>query len=516
MSKKPAYSKYLSHPLLLLVLLTFAIFLILLPLAQKVNFMQNDDWIYYEMVGRFLKGDFTLHPYVAASFYSQGILGVVFAGAFGLTKLPILTLIISCLNFLVFTMILNRFMHKGLLVSVVGGLLFFANPLHIYSTWSFMTENYFLFFLLVSIYFVYSFSLNHRLRDFIFANIFIILGYLVRQLSLIASLGFAIYLLFNKKYKLGLLQLGILFTVLVLHYNLFPLTPAMYDGNLEFYNLFDLPYLFTNIAACLIYVAAFSLPLLVLVLSKSAYSKKNYILCGVFFILAMVVVFKFFNPKLLSWGEFPYYQNTVERKGFYPRDIEGTKYSFRFIYDLYLYWEIAAKLGACLLATYLFGRVLTRKFSPAFIFFAIYLGILLITPDMYDRYLLPLVMLGLLLILEALPTFNEFSYLTAIPFLLFIMFYSYMFSQDFVIANNYIWNKSQQLVSENLKGDQIYAGYSWRRTYGMSTLPSYKFSYDSLQIRPEDKCCWEVSVQKDIEFPFNLFINPKIYLYKRL
>lgn len=516
MNKKPAYSKYLSNTSLMLVLVTIALFLLLLPLALKVTFMQNDDWVYYEMVGRFLKGDFTLHPHVAAAFYMQGLMATLFALVFGLSKLPILTFVISCLNFLIFSLILHRLLKKSFVMSLLGGLLFFANPFHIYSVWSFMTENYFIFFLLCSTYFIYSYVLCPKTKTFFLANIFIIFGYLVRQLSLIVSLGFALYLLLNKKYKQALLQFGILGIVLFIHYNFFPLTPAMYDGNLEFMNILNLQYLYTNVAACLIYVAAFTLPLIILVLIQSKYVKKYYVLYGLFFIFSLVVTFKLLNPKILAWGEFPYFQNTVERKGFYPRDIEGTKYGFRFMYDLYSYWELIAKLGACLLATYLFIKLLEFKLSPVYIFFATYMGILIVTPDMYDRYLLPLITLALLFLFENLSVSRKVTFVLLVPFLAFILFYSYQFSMDFVIVNNYIWSKSKELVSIGVPENQIYAGYSWRRTYGVVATPTYKFSYDSLQTRPENAYCWVLADKKEIEYPLNMFIKPSIYLYKHL
>jgi len=60
------------------------LFLLLLPPSVKIDFMQNDDWVYYGMVENFMKLDFRLDPLSAPTFYTQGVLGTLFAWVFGL------------------------------------------------------------------------------------------------------------------------------------------------------------------------------------------------------------------------------------------------------------------------------------------------------------------------------------------------------------------------------------------------------------------------------------------------
>jgi len=129
------------------------LFILLLPLSIKIDFMQNDDWVYYGMVENFMKLNFTLDPLSAPTFYTQGILGTLFAWIFGLESLPVLTLIISVLCFSVFYVILLRHFNLGQFESVLVSLIMFFNPLFIYSVWGFMTENYSLFFMLLAILF---------------------------------------------------------------------------------------------------------------------------------------------------------------------------------------------------------------------------------------------------------------------------------------------------------------------------------------------------------------------------
>src|SRR3989339_2111301 len=79
------------------VVTALVLFFLLLPLSLKIDFMQNDDWVYYGMVESFMKLDFRLDPLSAPTFYTQGVLGTLFAWLFGLESLPVLTLFISVL-----------------------------------------------------------------------------------------------------------------------------------------------------------------------------------------------------------------------------------------------------------------------------------------------------------------------------------------------------------------------------------------------------------------------------------
>ena len=71
-------------------------------------FMQNDDWVYYLTVERFLAGDFTLEPTVGVTFYTQGFLAYIFAKIFGLQNLPVLTVLISILNVFILYIICRK------------------------------------------------------------------------------------------------------------------------------------------------------------------------------------------------------------------------------------------------------------------------------------------------------------------------------------------------------------------------------------------------------------------------
>ena len=121
-----------------LELCTVGVLLLLLPLSLKVNFIQNDDWNRTLTTQEFIKGNFTLRPETANTFYLQGIVGMIFYYITGSTRFPILTLVFSVLNFYIFGLIVKRHFTNTQLSVVLLTLLFFLNPFHIYSIWGFM------------------------------------------------------------------------------------------------------------------------------------------------------------------------------------------------------------------------------------------------------------------------------------------------------------------------------------------------------------------------------------------
>ena len=114
----------------------------------------------------------------------------------------------------------------------------------------------------------------------------------------------------------------------------------MYEKPLEFSHLLDTKYAYSLIYACLIYLCAFLAPLVLnlVPLSKLKSSWKFLITYLLGIGVVSVLLGLFFYPNTLAWAEFPYLDNVLERKGFFPRGISGTKYHFYGIHDLYKYW----------------------------------------------------------------------------------------------------------------------------------------------------------------------------------
>lgn len=508
---------------------SIGIFLLFLPLANSINYLQNDEYTYYRLVQNFLQGKFYLDPYIGATFYIQGFLGTIWAKIFGIEKLEILTLLASVLTFFFFTKILNKHLKRTTLESLLLGGFLLLNPLFVYSSFGFMTENYFSLFLVLSIYFILEFDVSKKPKDFLIANLFIILGYFVRQLSFVTSIAFFFYLLFTKRYKYATFQLIFFISLWLFHYNIFPITPQMYDKKISLEVLWDEERTVSLLYILLIYFAAFTIPLTI-----SFIKKRISLLLLILAIPMFIFLTKNFKPEKIYFtsrtlqgaptisytrGEFPYLDNIFGRKGFLQEDIVGDKYHYPGYFDLFVYWDIVSKI---LVSLFVIAILLSIKRSINFfsIFFGGYILLLLITPKIYDRYLLPLILSGILMVVFWIKRFGKLEKLMTIIFLVFFSFLDYLYMSDFYLVNKYIWGEAERIVNETGKdrGD-INVNHSWRMLYPYTRENKrydYVFKYDPLEKQPRDIGYFEIINEHRIKFPFNIYINPTIYTYRRI
>lgn len=497
-------------------LVSILLFLSLIPLYSYINFYQNDDWNRNTSLLRFLGGDFSLLEVTATTFYSQAILGLIWSALLDVRNLPLLTLLISVANFYLFWKILQIKNVSNDLFRFFASLVFFTNPIHIYSSIGFMTENYVIFYLLLGLFFFYKYELQSKNYFLYLSGLFGFLAFYSKQSALVFLVGFAFYFFVIKKWKEFKVFTFFTSFCLLTYYFLFPRTSEMREKDFSFLNL-NLDYIFSLNYGIFIYLIYFSIPFVLLFIYKfiKNYSLPKYFL---FFLTSLTIYFSlnyFFKPGLISWEEFPYFENTFERTGFLPRTIDGTKYQFRFNYDLYYYLDLISKVLLAMFTSVLilnFKKIKSYQ-NPLVYVILVNLGLLVFVSIFFDRYILTLVPFFILSLIFSNTSF-KISYLLLIPFCLFQSYFSYFLASDFIYSHNYIWSKSSEIVEKTeVSPAQIDATGAWNRSY-KTTSPIFIFSYDSPQVNSVFKNSYELIETKEIKFVGNLFINPKIYLYK--
>lgn len=550
---------------------SLVLFLALLPLSNKINFMQNDDWVYYQMIENFMKGDFKLSFVSAPTFYTQGILGMLFSFIFGINHLPLLTLFISVCNFYIFSLIIFKFFKQSPTSSILLSLLFFFNPLHIYSIWGFMTENYFLFFMLLSFYFFLkseeiskedktkSKCCSSYCKYISLTFVFITLGFFIRQVALVIPLTFSIYLFLkgiredykhkkyvniniNINYKKGIYFLMLFIFLLSFYQFIFPKTFEMLDKGFYFghfgvnHSVFSLFYgIFIVLTSLTLPIILFSIDLNLNLNLKSMVkkdliqNKKKLFIFSILFLSTYLFFNTYFKPQTTALREFPYFENVWEQKGFFPGNLGGTKYHFMGMYDLYKYWDLLAKVLLSLFLSYLIIFKTKKLINLYSIFFIIYLSLMSLIEFFYDRYILVLIPLFILFILSTtqLETKNDakvsvknespllfyLSKLGLLAFVVFLVFYSYCFSMDYILVNKYVWDKGKSLGIEE---KMIQGTNAWKMSYrNINRDYIYDFSWDKPKLNDIYTCCYDLIEEKAINYPFNIFVDSKVYLYKR-
>lgn len=492
-----------------LVFVSVLLFLVLFPLVNKINFYQNDDWVYYQQISNFKQLDFRLLPIIAPTFYLQGFLGLLFTFVFKIEKLPLLTLLVSIGNFVVFSLILRNNLKKSSIESILYGLIFFLNPLHIYSILGFMTENYFIFFLLLAFYF--------SPRKLFLSNLFGIMAFFVKQVGLCFSAALCVYFLLNKKYKEALYQLLLAVSAFLFYLYIFPRTSEMVEKPTLFTNYFHTSLITSLIVGMSVVLVGFTLPIICnlvydqIVRNKSVVKMLLLIITSITFYFYVKAVFE---PQRTNIGEFPYFGNTLERMGFFY--LGGTKYNFMGSYDLYNYWNSLSFVALALIVPVLIIYLRKSTINPYIVFILVYTAVILMSERLYDRYILVLVPVFILFIADYLKKMTAFWKIAYLLFVVFLAFYAYQFSYDFVLGNKYMWDKSREIVEkEGISPKLIEGPNAWKLSnVNLQHNYTYVFSYDDPGVNSELDARFLLVDTYVIAYPLNFFVNPKIYLYK--
>lgn len=497
-----------------LLLFSTTLFVLLTPLISLINFPLNDDWVYYLNVQMFLKGDFSLHPYLGPTFYTQGIIAAIFSLLFGFKNIPYLTLVLSVTNFCVFVHILRKLKIDNFL-SVLLGLIYFFNPLNIYSSLGFMTEQYFMLFLLIALYLFLKYEETKKavLLFLTFLVAFIALNQ--RQIALVIPLSLSIYYFWNFKtrFKEGLVSF-LVFCLFQIYFSyLFPQTPRMKEVPLVLSNFGRTDYTISLIIGSLILLSSFLLPILINIKLKKI---------QIFFVLLIAVInfaliYYLFKPMEIGVGEYPYFKNIFQRTGFYPGGISGTKYYFKGWFDLFRYWDLISKI---ILSCYLAFIVFCRKKIVNFysIFIVTYLAIMVTTQTFYDRYLLVLVPFVILFAVTLVPEYSKINKSLVIMFIAFLVFLNYQFAMDFLFANKYVWSSSTNLIeTQGIAENKVEGTNAWKLLYrNLEKNYEYRYTYDSPKKNPEMVIGYEPIEEHLVNFPGSIWVDPKIYLYKKI
>lgn len=503
-----------------------SLFLLLLPVAFSINFWHNDDWAYYFSVQNYLQGSFSNHPLTTPTFYSTGLLGAGFSLLFGMENLPILTLFISVASLWLFFKILVRDLNLPQVTAFLLSLAVGVCPLFVFTTWGFLTDNYFLFWFLGTIYFLngYEKSLEgagsnnfvHLAAGFLFA----VAAYFTRQLGLLIPLGYGLWFVVTGKRKGAVINLLFFAGLAFYHFLIFPKTNLMLESRFVFSNLTYFRYIFSLFWAIGITIVTFLFPFVVNFvisnISKMKKSKIYFFLTGTL-IIAVMATLAFNNIGWINQNMY-YFKYTVAQKGFFVENLHGKKNHFAGSPLIYKIIEpITWVVFSSLLAVIIFSKNKVKFINQYTILILINFMAMLISPKIYDRYLimyLPLTILGLY---SAKKDIKLKNWPLAV-WLIIMGIYSYNFSFDYLKTNNYVYNRAEELImQENLEPRQVVATDLFRYKYPDTEKPVvYKFTYDDPS-KQDYGVNWELVERFEVDFPLSFWRERNVvFVYRAL
>lgn len=465
-------SKLFRNPLFLtLILFVGGIFFI----GIQGNFPINDDWIFARQVEAFLKGNWELSALIDPSFVSQGLIGYAWSKIFGygFVQLRILTL--------AFTGLLLVTVYKALKVLKVPPTLHFVtlmlvafNPLVFTSTFTYMTEIYFLTFSTLAILYYLKYFSEDKYISLLLGSLFTGLAILVRQVGIVTFIAYLLVEIYRK--RLSVIRLFVALVPVGLSIWVFSLWPrhlemsvsSSFSGLVS--NLIDLDNIPERLYMMLLsipYLAFFSLPLL--------YKNKKSSLKDIpmWVKVLALALFVFIADNLFRLDIFPvgsvFYVEGLHAKSNYRsyfnlfdniifKDFLGILISLGIVRFLLLF-QNRVKLDH--LSLFLLLNILGT-------FFIIMLG-----NDFYDRYLLPTFVAFLLFLVYYFRDSVDFN-LKGQGFLLFLVcFMAIAHQHEYLSHTKLRWKQALALQWDTGYVNSIFVDGTYAKYFAAVKLKDY-------------------------------------------
>lgn len=452
----------------LIIILFIGQFLIVDPRGE---FSTNDDWVHADTIKHWVDtSEFRLMPFAGPSFYVPILYGAALVRSFGFSFeiLRASTLILTLLSLLFFYYLLIRLETRPS-VALLGTILLWVNPIFYNLSLSFMTDIPAMFFLILSLL---SYTIGwQRQQLFWFAvgSLAVLAGAFTRQIYIVpifalALTGFSLPQPLRQRVYIGAIMLP-----LALAFGLYAYldTAGMAPESLgvHFYaNVLELTYHALEwLWYQWVYAGLLTLPLLMLFPIRSLDQR---LLAGVGLVAGAIAAIFAIDRSAF----FPYIGNTINLNGLGPNTdlVQG---NMRALLPPVL-WIIITGLavyGSALLATIMFAmRSSITHQGPSRLFFVLTLlfaGPFLIVTG-FDRYLLPLFALTILLIAPHLLPVSPRTHVVGWFFIGIVGVYSLTQTAHHLNWNRARWQLAESVLENGVPINDIDAGFEWDGWHG--------------------------------------------------
>lgn len=205
---------YYNH--FVLILLFCLIEFIIDPIG---NFPLNDDWWYAKTLQHFLDHRSGFISWSSSTQVGQTFSAFLFAKLFGstFTVLRFYTLTLSLIGILFFYSLSAKFIFNDRSKALIASLILLLGPFYLSLSNSFMTEIPFITFLVISLYFYFSYRSNQTWLHLSLSLLFMSLAVLTRQVALTFAVGIALSEFIQNRSRIKRLFLFILIPLILLY-----------------------------------------------------------------------------------------------------------------------------------------------------------------------------------------------------------------------------------------------------------------------------------------------------------
>lgn len=462
------------------------------------NYPVNDDWVFFWQVKAFALGIFKINAELDPSFVAQGFLGLLWSKIFGLDyiSLQVLTFLISLgTAFFVYRILLLLGSRK--IYAIAGALILLFNPLFFVSSFTFMTDNYLLFFLSASTYFFVRYFTVPSYRNLITGSFFGMLASATRQNGILIFIPALLLcaLPFNKE-KFKKLIVPVFFFFLSTAIALFW---PRFGENKRFLEVADIAGRLQRLLYAPQYLLIFLSPVLLGIRGqlKGLWRKVTAML------MAIPVAYLLFTTDLFPMGNVVYIEELYAKSDF--------RSNFSLFDNIFFktFLSVVWGFGLSKILFYVIPKIkniakrigLHKQEIFLLLSAALNYAVLLFSSDMYDRYLLPVFLFLMLFLFGRLGAGYSLDKVSVYLSIALFAFISIALQWDFSAKNSLMWEQLGELrhktgLSTQIDLNDTYINHITVRESGDFTgLEPRRGSFDSL--------CFIQDYTLDSTYPFS-------------
>lgn len=483
-----------------ITLITFAWIIMTIVVNPIGDFPLNDDWAYAKSVRHFLEtGNFQLPGWAVANLLPQVLWGALFCLPFGFsfTALRFSTLTLGLIGVIATYGLLKEisFNYK---IALVGALILAINPLYFGLANTFMTDVPHFAVTILSLYFFCRGIKENSLFIIFVAVFFAIVSLLIRQVTAALFCGYAIaYIVINKARIQSLIIASVLFIFVPIgiqsvfanifwpNFGNYGYKEREFVSQITYIDLKTLTNFLYFALSAFLYLGCFLFPLLIVAFTiklKTVESVgiKSLLKSSLLFLITTIGIWLLFGKERM-----PIVGNVISDWGLGPLTLRDTLLKSELVPNyLELFWiviTIFAVIGAALLLIFTFlstiqlffdrGITLYRRSlillnnSTAFIYF-LPLGL----SFFFDRYLLLLLPLFMVMVLNSLDNINSFelsfkTWLCTFLMILSIGIFTVVATHDYLSWNRIRWQALENLMEAKISPNYIDGGFEFNGWY---------------------------------------------------
>jgi len=474
------------------VLFLAAIWVLTELLVNPVGeFPLNDDWSYtLSLQNWYHTRHYHLLGWTSMPLVSQLAWGLMFCKAFGFsfTVLRYSTVVLGLVGGIGAYFLAREFTgNKG--IAFLAALILLLNPIYLNLSNTFMTDVPFTSFLILSLLFFVKGLRQDKMVYIIQAFFFVLVATFVRQLGLLAACAFSFALVMKEQFSRRSLIFSAIAVALpvgiYLFYNHWLKTqhdiPVKYNEGIHRikYNLFSkdhsvIAYLLTQGMNIFLYTGFFIFPFVFRLNWSAVWQQRRtpaFLVCtGVMTAVAVYCIINRHNIHVMGNVMNPFGLGTVELRDGGLLETGNLHKLPDFLWHLLCLAGIIG--GGVLLWTIFHCLGNMKNIEPAVLlllsFFGLYCFVML-AAGTYDRYLLPLVPIGIVLLLATIPSssFVFFRRYASILFLLAGAWFSIAGTANYLSWNRARWNALHYLMDEKgIPYTHIDGGFAFNGYYG--------------------------------------------------